>query len=352
MTSTGSAAITVAPPHARDSNNPETFIEYLRSPWYHLIAELHDIIFTETARYAGSRKLKNLFLPMTTRTVTCPSASGSDSEPVAVTVGGVDTYLPDSIQFALEYGCRLAPDGCYTILPSFRTEQPDETHLSQYTHSEAELPGGLDSLIRYVTGYAKALAAAILDRAGDRLIEARGDVSHLVRMTDRVEGFEQLTFDEAAEVVADVNDAVSGSDGSRTLTRIGERLLMERVSEFVWVHHFDSSTVPFYHAFGDENGSTAKCADLYFGMGEVFGSGERHTEAEELRKSMALHGVDEADYAWYVRMKAELPMLTSGFGMGVDRFLMWVLNHHDIRDMPLISRIDEPQSWPSAIVRP
>ncbi|GAB2685773.1 hypothetical protein GCM10027089_03050 [Nocardia thraciensis] len=148
-------------------------------------------------------------------------------------------------------------------------------------------------------------------------------------------------------MVADVDDAVRGDAGSRTLTRSGER-----VSEFVWVHHFDSSTVPFYHAFGDEHGTTAKCADLYFGMGEVFGSGERHAEVADLRRSMALHGVDEADYAWYVRMKTEIPMLTSGFGMDIDRFLMWVLNHHDIRDMPLISRIDEPPSWPPAIIRP
>ena len=67
---------------------------------------------------------------------------------------------------------------------------------------------------------------------------------------------------------------------------------------------------------------------------------------------MALHSVNEHDYAWYLRMKEELPMVTSGFGMGVDRFLMWVLDHDDIRDLPLISRTDEPQAWPAAVVRP
>jgi aspartyl/asparaginyl-tRNA synthetase len=51
-------------------------------------------------------------------------------------------------------------------------------------------------------------------------------------------------------------------------------------------------------------------------------------------------------------MKEEFPMLTSGFGMGVDRFLMWVLKHDDIRDMPLISRTDEPKSWPASVTRP
>jgi asparaginyl-tRNA synthetase len=45
-------------------------------------------------------------------------------------------------------------------------------------------------------------------------------------------------------------------------------------------------------------------------------------------------------------------MRTSGFGMGVERFLMWVLNHDDIRDIPLVSRLNEPKAWPEAVLRP
>jgi len=67
---------------------------------------------------------------------------------------------------------------------------------------------------------------------------------------------------------------------------------------------------------------------------------------------MDMHGVVQSDYEWYIRMRDEAPMKTSGFGMGVDRFLMWVLGHDDIRDLPIISRIDEPRAWPAAVVRP
>ncbi|WP_244295861.1 amino acid--tRNA ligase-related protein [Micromonospora orduensis] len=351
MTPFGTKRVSISPADRRDCNDPMTVINDLRSDWYGLIADLHDVVHTETVRYASAQGLKHLFLPITTRTVTCPTALGSDSEPVPVTVSGVHTYLADSMQFALEYGCRVAPGGCYTIMPSFRAEQPDETHLGQYTHSEAEIPGDLDALISYVTGYVKALSGAILDNVGGRLEAARGDVSHLIRMAEGA-GFEQLTFEEAVARVADVDGTVRDEGAWRTLTRKGEQLLLDRVSEFLWVHHFDSLAVPFYQASSDDHFRIARGADLYFGIGEVVGSGERHTDADRLRKSMALHGVDEREYAWYVRMKQELPMLTSGFGMGVDRFLMWVLNHDDIRDLPLISRTDEPEDWPFAVVRP
>ncbi|MGH3326650.1 MAG: amino acid--tRNA ligase-related protein [Streptomycetales bacterium] len=341
----------VRPPTVFDSNEPDAFVAALRSPWYALVAELYDVIMTTTGEYARSRGLRGFPLPLTTRSVTCPTALGSDSEPVPVTVLGVHTYLPDSMQFALEYGCRLAPGGCFVVAPSFRGESADQTHLNQYTHSEAEIPGDLDRLIDYASGYVSALSAAILDRLGSRLFATRGHVSHLERMA-RGGPLEQLTFDEAVGVVADVDGCVHNQGDWRTLTRQGERLLMQRVSEFLWVRHFDSLSVPFYQAFADNDGRTARNADLFFGPGEVIGSGERHADALTLRKCMATHHVNEREYAWYVRMREELPMLTSGFGMGVERFLMWVLRHDDIRDIPLVSRLNEPLEFPPAAVRP
>ncbi|MET8249222.1 amino acid--tRNA ligase-related protein [Streptomyces sp. NPDC005202] len=75
--------------------------------------------------------------------------------------------------------------------------------------------------------------------------------------------------------------------------------------------------MPFYQAFADDDGKTARNADLFFGPGEVIGFGERQADAQTLRTSMATHGVKEEEYAWYVRMREELSMRTSGFGMGV-----------------------------------
>jgi asparaginyl-tRNA synthetase len=351
MTQTTVVQNSVSPPGVSGSNEPEAFVEALRSPWTALIADLYDVIMVTTGEYARSRGLRTFPLPLTTRSVTCPTAFGSDSEPVPVTVLGVRTYLPDSLQFALEYGCRLAPDGCFVVAPSFRGEVADQTHLNQYTHSEAELPGGLDDLIDYVDGYVAALSGAILERLGGRLTATRGDVTHLERMAGGGR-FEQLTFDEAVRVVADADGCVRDDGAGRTLTRAGERLLMRRVSEFVWVRHFDALSVPFYQAFADDDGRTARNADLYFGPGEIIGSGERHADPETLRKSMAAHGVSEQEYAWYVRMREVFPMRTSGFGMGVERFLMWVLRHDDIRDIPLISRLNEPLEFPASVTRP
>ena len=339
-------------PPAGTGNDQDTFLARVRSPWYVLIADLQDAILATTVEYARSRGLRNHHLPITTRTITCPGGLGSDSEPVRVRVSGVDTYLSDSMQFLLEYGCRVSPRGVYTVLPSFRDEQPDARHLSQFTHSEAEIPGNLADVMSYVEGYVRALAESLLDQYGERLAEAVGDVSHLERMAGHSAPFARLTFAEAAELLADESGCLRDEGGWRTLTHRGELELMRRVSEFVWVTHFDHLAVPFYQGFGDDDGLTAANADLLFGIGEVVGLGERHTDGETLRKAIAKHDVAEGDYAWYVRMKNEIPMPTAGFGLGIERFLLWVLRHDDIRDISLVPRGDESPSWPTSVDRP
>lgn len=333
-------------------NDPDAFLRALRHPWYRLVADLSDTVLRATYGYARSMGVRALPFPLTTRTITCPSGRGSDSVPVPVTVNGVDTYLADSMQFMLEYGCRIGGQGCHGVLPSFRGDQPDATHLGQFVHSEAEIAGGLDQLIAYVEGYVRALAAAIADEHGARLAREIGDISHLERLAAAGRGFERLTFREAADILAGEPGAMVTSGPVRGLSRAGERALMRRVGEFLWVTHFEHVSVPFYQAFADGDETLALNADLFLGPGEVVGAGQRHSTGEQVRKALALHEVPEKDYGWYVRMKDILPMETSGFGLGVERYLMWVLRHEDIRDVPLVSRVAEPARWPACVDRP
>ena len=155
------------------------------------------------------------------------------------------------------------------VLPG---EIPDKRHLSQFTHSEAEIPGGLDDVIAYVEGYVKALAAAMLDQYGGRLAGAIGDVSHLERMAGHDGPFARITFAEAVQVLGARPGCIHHQGTWRRLTDRGERELMRRVGEFVWVTHFDHLAVPFYQASGTASGLTATNADLLFGIGEVVGS--------------------------------------------------------------------------------
>jgi asparaginyl-tRNA synthetase len=320
------------------------YLTVIEDPWYRAVVRLQDTITVATTDFWSRRGALTLHLPITTGSISSPMGLGSDSSPVLVDLAGVPTYLADSMQFMLEYGCRLSADGCYYVMPSFRGEDADDRHLCQFFHSEAEIPGGLDNVIDAVESYVRFLIMRIIERHADDVRTVTGDIDHLERALEQ--RFTRLTFDDAVEMLSEDGGLVEQHDGWRTLTRSGEQQLLERVGQFVWVTEMDHLSVPFYQAFADETLAKAANADLLFGIGEVVGAGERHATAEQLVRALEMHDVGVDEYAWYAEMKERYPIRTAGFGMGGERFLLWVLRHDDIRDIPLLLRFNGQQILP------
>lgn len=318
--------------------DPRRFLRLVDDPWFRLVVALQDRVSVATTGFWSARGLRTMHLPVTTHAVSSPMGLGSDSLPVRVDLFGVPTYLADSMQFMLEYGCRLWPSGVYYVMPSFRGEAADPTHLCQFFHSEAEIPGGLDDVIAVAGEYLRHLCVDLLDALGPELAAVVGDVRHVEALAGGQQPV-RLTFDEAC---AQLDDGLVRTDegGWRTLTRAGELALLDRHGAPVWVTHFDHLAVPFYQAYADPAGRSAANADLLLGLGELIGAGQRHTDAASAEAALAHHGVDAEPYRWYLDLKAERPMPTSGFGMGVERFLAWVLRHDDVRDLQVLPRVN------------
>jgi asparaginyl-tRNA synthetase len=346
MTDLITAPLTAALKAPHSWRSQDTHYEVaLTSPWYKALFELTDIFHNATVDFWRQMGVKAAYLPLTTGSISSPMGRGSDSTPVKVEVEGVPTYLADSMQFLLEYTCRLSPNGTYYVMPSFRGERADATHLCQFYHSEAEIPGDLGGVMDMVQKYIVHLSKAFLRDASDLVEQIAGSTDHLLRPLR--DGFRRVTFDEAVELLDNAPGYIEEAfPGCRSMTRAGERRLMELLGEFTWVTHMDHLSVPFYQAFDEADPTKAKNGDLLFGIGETVGCGERNTSAAEVRAALKVHEVGEDAYAWYVRMRELTPMHTSGFGMGVERFLLWVLQHDDIRDLPTVLRFNGCQINP------
>ncbi len=318
----------------------DRFIQILDDPFYRLLVDLQDLSTRVTTRFWERRGAKCMHLPITTDAVSSPMGRGSDSVPVAVDMFRRRTYLADSMQFMLEYGCRLNADGAWYLMPSFRGEDADATHLNQFFHSEAEIVGDLDDVMRTIEEYVRELAQAVLTERADELASVAGSIRHVEQLAESA-GIRHITFEEAHAWLDGDPDAVRVLDGgARTLTRHGETRLMAEISPFLWVSRYDHLSVPFYQAYSDDSMRSALNADLLFGPGEIVGCGERHTDGKEVLRALKHHEVPAESYEWYVRMKSEKPLRTSGFGMGVERWLMWLFDHDDIRDLQLVPRLN------------
>lgn len=317
----------------------ERYLEILGSPMWKLITDIHDGLLRDSVSYWGGRGTKYVQLPITTHTISSPMGLGSGSLPVSVDLFGIQTYLADSMQFMLEYGCRLSANGTWYIMPSFRGESADETHLNQFFHSEAEIPGTLPDVISTVEDYLRTITAGAVARIKGSELSSRYDIAHLTSFLTGT-AVPQITFAEAYRYLAGDDDLVRETDGVRSITRRGERQLLTDISPILWVTHYDHNSVPFYQAYADDDQRIAACGDLLFGIGEVVGAGARHTTGDDVAAALQQHEVIAEPYQWYVDMKRNFPLATAGFGLGVERWLQWILSVSDIRDLQLVPRLN------------
>ena len=321
------------------------YLKALNSPWYKLLIKLENLISYETMNFYKRKGIITIHLPVTTGSISSPMGKGSDSLPVKIKLEGVDTYLADSMQFLLEYGCRLTEKGVYYIMPSFRGEKADERHLCQFYHSEAEIKGDLDEVMKLCEDYIKYLSKEILKQLGDEIKDMIGDISHLEKISKYKGRFPRLTFNEVEKILLEkypdnINNYIEYNDGWRNITRFGEKEILKMYDGLVWITNYDILAVPFYQKVDTNIPGSVKNADLLMGIGETIGCGERHDNYEDLLNSLKYHEVPLADYLWYANVKKSYPMKTSGFGLGTERFLMWVLKCEDIRNMQLCLRFN------------
>lgn len=321
------------------------YLNVLVNPWYKLLVKLENLVSMETMKFYEEKGIITMHLPVTTGSISSPMGRGSDSLPVKVNLEGIDTYLADSMQFLLEYGCRLNEKGVYYVMPSFRGEKADERHLCQFYHSEAEIPGNLEDVMNLVEEYIKYLSKKILENFKEELEKAIGDVSHIEKIANYKGNFPRITFNQAEQALKEkfgdnLNDYIEYNDGWRNITRKAEQELIKIYDGIVWITNYDIPAVPFYQKFDNDLAGTTKNADLLFGIGETVGCGERHQNDMDLLKSMKLHEVDKEEYEWYIKLKEKYPLQTAGFGMGIERYLMWVLKASDIRNMQICLRFN------------
>lgn len=321
-------------------NKDTHYLNALNSEWYKSLAIIQNEICRATYNFYYSKNMKTMFLPVTTNSISSPMGLGSDSLPVEIDLFNTPTYLADSMQFMLEYGCRYFEEGCFYLMPSFRGEVADQRHLCQFYHSEAEIPGNLDDVMLLIEEYIHYLCQHFLDNCARMIEDIAGTTDHMKSVLAKT-SFPKVTFEEAIDILK-VYDGCLRFDEEHGLTFItstGESKLMELYGGIVWLTYMDKSIVPFYQASSEDH-KHAKCADLLFGIGETVGCGERHATKDEVLQALKEHEVSEIPYGWYINMKDCYPMTTAGFGMGTERFILWLLKHDDIRDCQILPRFN------------
>ncbi len=316
----------------------------------------HYVKLTSDAYWTGVGAF-NVDLFMMTPSISSPMGPGSDSEAISIPFGKYLTNLTDSSQFGFE-PLMFHIDKAYCYLPSMRGEHPDERHLNQFFHCEAEIVGTLDTLLPLVEGYVQALSRTLL--ALTPLVQLMSadftkTHSHLTHIIES-KGFVVKEFDEIYPWLQANSSFHTSDEYGRNITNEGEVALSREMGDGLpmWVCNYDRDIVAFYQKPHPANSEVVINADLIFPPiiegaigGEIVGAGQRQDNAHEMRESLRRQRIQPDPYAWYVQLR-ELPgyTTTSGFGLGVERFIAWALGYSDIKNVIHYPRLKNVQTLP------
>ena len=317
------------------------FHAVLQSKWYNSVFQMITQITSLSFEFFKQKQLAPVLMPVTCQSVSSPMGLGSDSSPVSIHLFDEKVYLADSMQFQLEYLLRLYNKGTWYIMPTFRGEDHDYRHLNQFFHIESEILGTFTDVMTLVEDYIFSLLMGLIsDETTAKCIQDKsGSLDHIYQCISVRCRFPRITVEEAMNLLGNRECYFFPvANGAYALTHLAEKKLLEHFKSPCWVTHHYESAVPFYQKTSIDQ-RFAECGDLLMGIGECVGCGQRHTEAADVYEALLRHNIDPKEYDWYIQMKTHYPLQTSGFGMGLERFLAFIFKHDDIRDFQLMPRL-------------
>jgi asparaginyl-tRNA synthetase len=247
--------------------------------------------------------------------------------------------LTVSGQLAVEPFC-LAFGDVYTFGPTFRAENSNTPkHAAEFWMIEPELAfADLADNMRCIEDMLKYCVKYLMENAREELefFNKFVDGTLAARLENVVSSdFARITYTEAVDMLknsgADFEYPVSwGMD----LQTEHERYLAETAFKRpVFVTDYPKGIKAFYMRRNDD-GKTVAAVDLLApGVGEIVGGSQREERLDTLIQALRENGLNEDEYRWYTDLRRFGGAPHSGFGLGFERFIMYVTGIPNIRDV-------------------
>lgn len=219
----------------------------------------------------------------------------------------------------------------YSLGPIFRAENSRTAlHLAEFYMLEVEqaFVGNVADVCATVEELLKTVTVAVLERGAADLEVVQRTARHSPDFGWLQRPFAVLTFSEAVRVLHDHGTtATASADG---LSKEQELQLVEHCGGPVFVVEWPAHMKPFYTRASDVNGDFVQAVDLLVPhVGELCGGSVREDDAKRLSAKLPAG----ADLQWYLDLRKFGGVRTGGFGIGLERYLQWIMGMPNIRDV-------------------
>ncbi|HZP81637.1 MAG TPA: asparagine--tRNA ligase, partial [Chthonomonadaceae bacterium] len=252
---------------------------------------------------------------------------------------GKPAYLTVSGQLEAEIFA-LSFANVYTFGPTFRAENSNTPrHLAEFWMVEPEMAFcDLQGNMQLAESFLKSILGTALDTCRDDLefFNKRIDNTVLETLEHVVTSdFEHVTYTEAISLLEKSGQSWEfpvywGAD----LQSEHERYLTEQTfKKPVIVTDYPKEIKAFYMRANDD-GKTVRAMDVLAPrIGEIIGGSQREERYDVLRDKIRAQGLSEEAYWWYLELRKYGSAPHAGFGLGLERLMLYLTGMKNIRDV-------------------
>ncbi|MEP6653422.1 MAG: asparagine--tRNA ligase [Myxococcales bacterium] len=252
---------------------------------------------------------------------------------------GREAFLTVSGQLNVETYC-LALSKVYTFGPTFRAENSNTSrHLAEFWMIEPEIAfADLAADAALAERFLKAIFTTLLEERQDdmKFFAERIDKDCIARLERFVKAsFERLSYTDAVAALTQSGKAFEfpvrwGMD----LQSEHERWLTEEhVGRPVVVTDYPKEIKAFYMRLNDDGKTVAAMDVLAPGIGEIIGGSQREERLDVLDRRLGEASLDPKAYWWYRDLRRYGTVPHAGFGLGLERTIIYATGMANIRDV-------------------
>ena len=246
----------------------------------------------------------------------------------------------------------------YTFGPTFRAENSNTSrHLAEFWMIEPEMAFyELDDNINLAEQFIKYIIKYVYDKCKNEIVflsgrlekeeqnipkNERNDFSLEERINFVINNdFIRITYSEAFDILKNSKPNKKGkfkfplNEWGVDFQSEHERFLVEKYFKCpVVVYDYPSKIKAFYMRMNDDK-KTVKAMDILFpGIGEIVGGSQREERIDVLKERIKSLNIDEKELWWYLDLRKFGTVKHSGFGLGLERLILFITGMGNIRDV-------------------
>jgi asparaginyl-tRNA synthetase len=296
---------------------------WLRSRRMNLVMKIRDDVLQFTRDFFKSQDFTEVSPPMF-----ISAAVEGGSTLFGLKYFDQNLYLTQSSQLYLEI-LIYSLEKVYCIAPSFRAEKSRTIrHLTEYWHMEGEWPfADMNDLMRFEEELMAHICQQTAEKCKPELEELGVDIAKVVSVKTP---FPRMTYTEAIELLSKKGAKLKWGDD---LGYEDEKTLADEFGKPFFVYDYPTAIKAFYCKTYRDRPEVAMSVDMMVPrIGEISTGGAREDDKDVLIKRIEEMGLKPEDYEWYLDLRRYGTVPHVGFGMGLERLLVWMLDLENIID--------------------